>query len=286
MTKILIVDDDRNILITLKAFLESSIYNVDTAETAADALTMLGKQTYDIIVSDIILPEMNGIELLRKIRQVSDDVQVIMMTGEPTIETATDALREGAMDYIQKPVYKTDIERVIGNAVKVKKLIDEKRQLETENRRYQEHLEELVIERTSELHKSYLQMQKEIDIKEQTMAEKNLLSTALEFAANAVVITDYEGTIVYVNPAFTKLTGYSAKEAAGQNPSILKSGKHSKDFYRDMLDTICSGRVWSNDIINKRKDGTLYTEKMTITPVETEEDEITHFIAIKQKKAE
>jgi len=284
MTKILIVDDDSNICYTLKVFLESSNYEVDTAESAAAALSILEKKEFDVIVADIILPKMNGIELLHEIRKVSEDVQVIMMTGEPTIETATEALRAGAMDYIQKPVYQPDINRVVRNAVKVKNLIDEKKQLEAENRRYQEHLEELVIERTSELHKSYLQLQKEVDLKEQTMTEKNLLSTALKFAANAVVITDYEGTIVYVNPAFTKLTGYTGKEAVGQNPSILKSGKHPKEFYREMLDTICSGKVWNNDIINRRKDGTLYTEKMTITPVETEENEITHFIAIKEEK--
>jgi len=284
MIKILIVDDDSNICFTLKAFLDSSVYEVETAETAAETLKILEKKSFDVIVTDIILPEMNGIELLREIRKLSDDVQVIMMTGEPTLETATEALRAGALDYIQKPIYQPDINRIVGNAVKIKSLIDEKKQLEAENRRYQEHLEELVIERTSELHKSYLQLQKEVDLKEQTLAEKNLLSTALKFAANAVVITDYEGTIVYVNPAFTKLTGYSASEALGQNPSILKSGRHSKDFYRDMLDTVCSGKVWNNEIINRRKDGTLYTEKMTITPVETEENEITHFIAIKQEK--
>ncbi len=109
-----------------------------------------------------------------------------------------------------------------------------------------------------------------------------LQSTALESAANAVVITDCEGRIIWVNPAFTRLTGYTLEEALGQNPRRLKSGVHGPSFYQDLWETILSGRVWHGEIINRRKDGSLYTEEMTITPVRDVDGEITHFIAIKQ----
>jgi PAS domain S-box-containing protein len=113
-----------------------------------------------------------------------------------------------------------------------------------------------------------------------------LQSAALEAAANGIVITDREGTILWTNPAFTALTGYTKEEAIGQNPRIVKSGLHDLAFYQNLWQTILSGRVWHNEIINRRKDGDLYVEEMTLTPVRSTGDEITHFIAIKQDVTE
>jgi len=109
-----------------------------------------------------------------------------------------------------------------------------------------------------------------------------LQSTALEAAANGIVITDREGHILWVNPAFTRLTGYDVSEVVGKNPRVLKSGRHDKAFYRDLWDTVLSGQVWRGEMVNKRKDGRLYTEEMTITPVRNAAGEIAQFIAIKQ----
>jgi len=119
---------------------------------------------------------------------------------------------------------------------------------------------------------------------EELKAKENLLnlqSTALEAAANGIVITDTEGHIIWVNPAFTKLTGYTKQEALTQNPRVLKSGKHAENFYKNLWATVGSGKVWQGDLINKRKDGSLYNEEMTITPVKNSEEIITNYIAIK-----
>jgi two-component system, cell cycle sensor histidine kinase and response regulator CckA len=94
-----------------------------------------------------------------------------------------------------------------------------------------------------------------------------LQAAALEAAANAIIITDSTGKILWVNQAFAKLTGYSIEDAMGNNPRILKSGEHDPDFYRDLWSTIQSGEVWRGEIRNRRKDGSLYIEDMTITPV-------------------
>ncbi|MFZ0825803.1 MAG: PAS domain S-box protein [Verrucomicrobiia bacterium] len=122
------------------------------------------------------------------------------------------------------------------------------------------------------------------DITERKNTEKILRvqSTALEAAANAIVITDHLGTIQSVNPAFTALTGYTAQEAIGQNPRILKSGKQDEAFFRDLWQTISSGQVWSGVLTNRRKDGNLYVEEMTITPLRTADGVIVRYIAIKQ----
>ncbi|MDD1652750.1 MAG: PAS domain S-box protein, partial [Methanomicrobiales archaeon] len=113
-----------------------------------------------------------------------------------------------------------------------------------------------------------------------------LQSAALESAANAMLITDRQGRITWVNPAFTLLTGYAAEEAIGQNARILKSGQHDPPFYQDLWDTIITGKVWNREIVNRRKDGTLYTAEMTITPVKDAAGAITHFIGIKQDVSE
>jgi PAS domain S-box-containing protein len=113
-----------------------------------------------------------------------------------------------------------------------------------------------------------------------------LQAAALEAAHNAIVITDREGKILWVNPGFATLTGYTLEEAIGQNPRILKSGKQPLVFYKDLWDTVLAGNVWHGELTNRRKDGTLYEEEMTITPVRNEAVAITHFIAIKQDVTE
>ncbi|MGC8829548.1 MAG: PAS domain-containing hybrid sensor histidine kinase/response regulator [Verrucomicrobiia bacterium] len=108
-----------------------------------------------------------------------------------------------------------------------------------------------------------------------------LQAAAIESAGNAVIITTTDGLIVWANQAFTQLTGYELEEVIGKKPSILKSGRHTSQFYKQMWETICSGRVWRGEITNRRKDGSLYVEDMTITPVFDEIHHITHFVAIK-----
>ena len=107
-------------------------------------------------------------------------------------------------------------------------------------------------------------------------------SAAFESFALAIIITDIKGRIQWVNSAFTKLTGYSSIEAIGQMPGdLVKSGKQDKEFYKTFWDTILSKKVWSGEIINRRKDGTLYYEEETITPVLDDEGNLYSFIAIK-----
>ncbi len=122
------------------------------------------------------------------------------------------------------------------------------------------------------------------DISRQKAAELKIkqLSMAVEQSPNSVVITDTEGTIQYVNPAFIRITGYTFSEAIGQNPSILKSGKTPDAVFKKMWETITSGKGWSGQFINKKKNGELYEEHVTIDPIRNENDEITNFIATKE----
>ena len=123
------------------------------------------------------------------------------------------------------------------------------------------------------------------DITERKRAEASLLlhSGALEAAANAIVITDRQGLIEWANQAFTAGTGYSMKEALGKRPGdLIRSGAQDAPFYADMWETILAGEVWRGELVNKRKDGSLYREEMTITPLKDVGGEVTHFVAVKQ----
>jgi PAS domain S-box-containing protein len=124
-----------------------------------------------------------------------------------------------------------------------------------------------------------------VDITERKEAEESLRlrSLALNAAANAVIITDREGGIEWVNLAFLALTGYREDEVIGRNPRVLtKSGMHGRAFYADLWDTVLAGDVWHGELTNRRKDGSVYSEEMTITPLRDERGEINHFIAVKQ----
>jgi PAS domain S-box-containing protein len=108
-----------------------------------------------------------------------------------------------------------------------------------------------------------------------------LQSAAMESAADAIVITDRNGSIQWANEAFSRLTGYSVAEVLGQNPRILKSGKMTREFYQELWRTILDGRIWHGELINKHKDGRLFVEETTIAPVRDKENRIVNFVAIK-----
>ncbi len=122
------------------------------------------------------------------------------------------------------------------------------------------------------------------ELRERKRAEGQILlqATALESAANAIVITDREGRILWINRAFELLTGFPAEEIAGKDMRILNSDTQDDAFFKEMWETILAGRTWQGKMVNVRKDGAKYIEEQTITPVRDETGEITHFIAIKQ----
>ena len=126
---------------------------------------------------------------------------------------------------------------------------------------HRENLEQMVKERTAELRK---------------------LSEAVKQSPVTVLVTDKNGTIEYVNPSFTDVTGYSAKEAIGQNPRFLKSGKHPDSFYKVLWDTILSGKTWQGEIRNRKKNDEKFWESTSISAIKNDAGDITHFVAVKQ----
>jgi PAS domain S-box-containing protein len=151
-----------------------------------------------------------------------------------------------------------------------------------EVRRLNEGLERSVGERTAELERRIAEHKRtEAALRESEVGLRKL-SRAVEHSPATVVITDLRGDIEYVNPKFEALTGYSAAEAIGQNPRICSSGQTPIEVYRDLWGTIKSGRDWRGELLNRKKDGGLYWESVSISPTTDAEGNITHFIAVKE----
>ncbi|MFA5908161.1 MAG: PAS domain S-box protein [Vicinamibacterales bacterium] len=128
---------------------------------------------------------------------------------------------------------------------------------------------------------------RDITDRKQIEVSLKLQSAALHATANAIVITDRDGAIQWVNPAFTTMTGYDAHEAIGRNPrDLTKSGAHPQSFYDDMWKTLVAGMMWEGELINRRKDGTRYIEQQTITPVRNAAGEVTNYIGVKRDMTE
>ena len=113
MARVLVVDDESGIRETLNLFLTGEGYEVETAKDVHTALSKLETFDPDVVVSDIVMPKVSGIELLEQLRAGAPKVKVIMITGEPTVETASEAVRQGAFDYLSKPVPPDDISLAI-----------------------------------------------------------------------------------------------------------------------------------------------------------------------------
>jgi PAS domain S-box-containing protein len=118
--------------------------------------------------------------------------------------------------------------------------------------------------------------------RKRTEEDRSRLAMAVDQSAEAIVITDREGTILYVNPAFETITGYPREEAVGKNPRILQSGRQDDSFYKELWSVLKRGEVWTGHFINRRKDGSLYEEDATISPVRDSSGNIVSFVAVKR----
>jgi PAS domain S-box-containing protein len=142
-------------------------------------------------------------------------------------------------------------------------------------------LEDLVNERVTEITHINQQLQREVVERREAEDQLRKLASAVEYSASTIVITDTTPRIEYVNPAFTRMTGYTLEEVRGKNPRFLKSGRHSLEFYQGLWSTLLRGEVWRGEFINRKKNGELYFEATRITPVRDTTGRVTNYIAVK-----
>jgi putative two-component system response regulator len=151
MARVLIVDDEQSIRRTLGMFLERDGHEVATAEDGDHAEALFEASSWDVVVTDIIMPGAGGVDLLQRVRERDPMTQVVLITGEPSVDTASAAVRLGAFDYLPKPVSRAEICRVVGAAAAHKGLQDDNRRLSLENEAYRVRLEALLADQSLEL---------------------------------------------------------------------------------------------------------------------------------------
>ena len=238
--RILIVEDSiDDAVLTLRALRSAFTVSYERVENADDMRRALREQSWDIVLSDHKLPGFDSFGALRVLQESGKDLPFIIVSGTIGEEVAVAAMKAGAHDYLLKG-----------------------------------HLQRLVPAIERELNDAEI---RRVGRQAQEMLIK--LSQAVEQTADTMFITDLDGRIEYVNPAFEQVTGYSAGDAIGKTPRILKSGRHDLAFYQELWETIEAGRVYQEILINQKKNGELYFEEITITPLTTSEGRITHFIS-------
>ena len=277
--KILVVDDIQTNRKLLRAQLEAEGHEVVEAEDGLEALRILEREDFEAVISDILMPRMDGYRLCYEVRQSEKLHNLPFIVYTNTYTSPADekmALELGANKFLKKPTSGAAIlevlRQVTHEAAPKAKRIGPPAELEL----MKEYSEYLVVK----LEQKNLELQAQTEALQKHEQQLLLQATALEAAADAIMITDPRGNILWINPAFTELTGYSAQEVIGRNPRVLKSGAHDAGFYHSLWQTILRGEPWSSEVTNRRKDGAFYFGEQTITPVRSQEGQITHFIGI------
>lgn len=210
-------------------------------QTAAELAAALKEAEWDIVLSDYKMPRFNGMDALAIVRTVAADIPFILISGAVGEETAVAAMRAGASDYFVKGRLGT-----IGPAIA-------------------RELREAAVRRA----------------RRESEEQVRKLYHAVQQAPVSLMITDVHGVIEYVNPQFTKQTRYAPEEVMGKNPRILKSGLVRREVYEDLWRTIASGFEWRGELQNRTKDGTLFWELVSISPIRDGQGVVTHFLATK-----
>ena len=268
--KILVADDNATNAKLMRAVLEAEGHEVLVAKDGQEAWETLKVEQVDIVVSDILMPRMDGFRLCQHIRADKriKDLPFIIYTATYTSSSDEKLAKSLGTDvFLLKPAPTNQLLTAIEQAAQIKQrdtstYLDEPETLREYNERLISKLEEKVLQLAASNEQIKLQ------------------GTALETAANSILITDAHGVIQWVNPAFSALTGYTAYEVLGRTPRILKSGVQDEAFYAEFWDTILAGKTWTGEFINRRKNGTFYIDEHTVTPVLDIDGNVTHFVGI------
>jgi len=253
--KVLILEDNPFDLELIKDEITANLnYELEIEDTMTkdEYILLLESFKPDIILSDYIMPQFDAMAALAISVEHNPLIPFIVVTGSIAEEAAADSIKSGAWDYVVKERIHR-LKRAIINSLKLK----------------------------TEKIKAF-NAEKEVEnLVKKTGIETKLLFDIFQNAPSSIIIADKKGKIISVNSAFEKITGYSQDEIIGKTPNILKSGKHLKFFYDDLWKTIACGKNWNGEIYNKKKNGEIYCEKVSISSIKNENNEIVYYIAIK-----
>lgn len=245
--EVLVVDDSAESLEYLCELLRQQGYVVRAAPGGELALWTAASHPPDLILLDVRMPDMDGFEVCQRLKADprTATVPVIFLSAQSEIEDKINGFRVGGVDYIGKPFDSEEVLQRVASQVKLAK-----------------------------------SLQQEVAAHNMAEAKRHLAASAFEASLSCMFITDSEGIIVAINPAFTKVTGYSSEESIGQNARLLKSDRHPTAFFKEMWQAIKTGGEWTGEIWNRRKDGNVFPTFHTITAVRDEMGIITNYVAV------
>lgn len=200
----------------------------------------------DLVLSDFFVPQFDGLRAVALAHETNPDLPVIIVTGSLDEETAADCIKAGAADYVLK-------DRLVRLPIAVRAAMDRRTRVRAQHR---------------------------------AEAEIRKLSRAVEQSPAVVLVTDIAGRIEYVNPRFTDLTGYALQEVLGKDPSLLKSGRTPPEVYRELWETVLTGGTWRGELQNRAKDGRLFWERASISPLLDSGGRIINLVAVKENITE
>jgi len=238
--KILAIDDMPANLLLLGQTLQDE-YSIQIATSGAEGLALAREEPPDLILLDIMMPDMDGYQICHLIKADSSlkDIPIIFVTALNDVAAETRGLAAGAADYLSKPI-NIEIARLrIGN----------------------------LLERE--------QMRRQLQRRD---TELRLAASVFANTHDGIVITDAENRILDVNAAFCRITGYPRQEVLGKNPGLLKSGRHTVEFYRGMWHSLLHHENWKGEIWNRNKNGEIYAALTSISVVRDEQGNIHHYI--------
>lgn len=263
---LLIVDDEPDIVFPLAELLKRKSYPVQTALSGQAALRILHKKAIDILITDIRMPVMDGLALIRRAMTLLPDLQAIVLTGNGDLDNAIEALRLGASNYLQKPMDLREMELALERCTEKIRLIHKVREQERQLMAANLELEKKVRERTAAL--------------QQANNKLLLLAKIFHHSNEGIIITDPERVILDVNPAFCKCSGYCEEEAVGEKACFHHAENNSENCYKTMERELRQNGHWQGEIWNRKKEGIIWPSWSSVFSIPLEDGTTGHYIEI------
>lgn len=271
--QVLLVDDDPLLLEFHAGILRTTGMVVRTETNPLNTLEVLREFQADVLLLDVYMPECQGPELAAVIREQQSymHLPIVFLSSETDAIKQLMALEFGGDDFLVKPVVPAHLVMVV--KMRAQRMRRQTQMIETLN----ESLSDFA--RAKKLQLANNDLRNEIASRDQAEQELRIIATAFE-TQDAIMITDRYTKILRVNKSFEEITGYSAKEAIGQTPKLLKSRRHDASFYKEMWNALSTQGKWMGEIWDKRKNGMIYPKLMTITAVRNSIGFVSHYVAV------
>lgn len=246
---LLYVEDDQNMQSYMKSFLHDEVKEFYQANNGEEGLAVYRDKKADIILSDIRMPKMTGLKMAQIIKELDKHQPVLLLSAFEDIEVLKDAINIGINGFVAKPV--EDITKLLGM------------------------LESIAFNLQNEVDAKNLKLEEQ-----KVQDQMRLLASVFANSQEGILIADRNNRIIDVNPACLKISGYTRDEVIGNTPAMFGSGKNPPEFYAKMWKSLVDSGHWNGEMMNRKKTGEIYSERLSIDTVTDNKGELQHYVAV------